>query len=489
MPIVQNRTTIEDYLRGRQVFGTTTGGWTEEFAMPSTTRPIPRFEIESDLGINSKPTAQSKLVELVGCTRVNDTVDNLLNVKLAGKQSKFDIIDDRTLIGIEVEVERISKQTSIMRLGREGYLWNNVADGSLRNNGREFVSAPIRGKNIPYAINLLCQTLKKSESCIGHEFSDRTSVHVHLDMQQSTVEQILNLILTYLMVESTLYKYVGGDRSKNIFCVPIIESTLSGSLRELLALYKAGDLNKAILSLRNWHKYTGFNLAPLFTKGTVEFRQMVGTSDSNKILTWINLLLSIKKWSHAQNFEQILDRFINMNTTSEYSHFIQDVFGSLAEEFRFIDLQEEMEIAVIFIKDLIIQDTLKQTDLVSTNEVRKDPFKFDFINNCVARGLLIKVDIKRMIANALANIAHYKEMKEALQLESIALNKIDTSNLDKRKLEYKDHTSMMSNNYRRMVDVVRSIKKYEELLEEIKNFKEGVSNEEDSNLVEDDNDF
>jgi len=260
---------------------------------------------------------------------------------------------DDVFVGIEVEVERVFRTNGILPLPSSGnFLWKNVEDGSLRNNGREFVSIPIRGDTIPFALEVLNRTLNKEKLCIGHEFSERTSVHVHVDVRAMTTEQLQSFILTYILLEPLFYNYTGDTRYNNIFCVPLNYSNLNKVLKRLFDDLQKGIAHKAMGGINTWPKYTGFNLKPVTTYGTVEFRHMGGTCDVAELSNWINLILRLHRYAEGQSFEKLKSRILNMNTTSEYMQIVSEIFGNDLYLIREDKLVQHMEDMVVFIKDI-----------------------------------------------------------------------------------------------------------------------------------------
>jgi hypothetical protein len=298
-------------------------------------------------------------------TNLNDILNTGVHLKrkLDAKTSPK-LCDDNTFVGIEVEVERVLTTTPIGKLenseGVAGFIWKNVEDNSLRNNGREYVSIPLKGDNIAYALDVLESTLKNSVHTKGHEFSDRTSVHVHVNMRDMTGEELATFMLTYLLVEPLLYQFSGGIRYNNIFCVPVLESPLSTHLREMFSF--VGKSDKTVFNiLANWHKYTGLNCKPLSNYGTIEFRHMAGTCDADYLLKWIDLILQIKQFAIATPFKDLKEVVSELNTTSAYSHVLVSIFGENAGLLQQFDTQKDMERAVCFIKDCLYGD--KNNDL------------------------------------------------------------------------------------------------------------------------------
>jgi len=265
------------------------------------------------------------------------------------EDSEFRIVSPQTFVGLEVEVEGMLAALHEHSLKP---LWRIVLDGSLRNNGVEFVSSPIRGNAIPAALIQLSDYLNTVQT--KHDFSARTSVHAHINMRTATAEHLMNLLMVYLVFEPTLYAAVFNTlqkkRDDNIFCLPIGHSLRLLDLQGIFTQWESGNLEiiSAIPDL--WKKYTGLNLTPLKGFGTIEFRQLGGTANVPKIIEWLNLILSIKDYAITHSYEDIQSRILELNTTSMYDVFTRDVFGKYAQRFIGHNLQSELERGAIFVK-------------------------------------------------------------------------------------------------------------------------------------------
>ena len=217
-----------------------------------------------------------------------------------------------TLIGIEIEVENI-KNTPITH-----YYWNYGQDGSLRNNGAEFTTEPIPAYKALPALYYLKERIKEEFNIPN--FSNRCSTHIHLNVRDLNWEQITNLTLLYAIFEKHFFNVAGTKREENIFCVP---------------LYISNQLNN-IVNLKNkissWSKYNAFNLGPTigndYSKpfGTIEFRHLYGTLDTNIILPWINSILKLKHACIREKVDNLVERILNMNSTSEYLLLYKKIF-------------------------------------------------------------------------------------------------------------------------------------------------------------------
>jgi hypothetical protein len=339
----------------------------------------------------------------------------------------FPLKDKSTFLGIEVEVERVFNERGILAIDDAFFLWNNIADGSLRNNGREFVSIPVRGDDVSFAINQLHLKLTKDKTCIGHEFTDRTSVHVHVNARDMEIEQIKNLIITYLVVEPLLYSFVGGDRAKNIFCVPVVESHLNRLVSNLLAANDKYFVN----NLRNWYKYTGFNLLPLLKYGTIEFRHMVGTINEEFLAKWLNMLLSLKMYSQTVPFEKNKEQILSLNTNSEYYNYLREVLGDDVDLGEFMNVENSLEKTSIFIKDAFtLKDNtyfslLPEEDKKSLGVTSKG---IPFMDVAVKFGLIKFLDVETEIKEKLKQIDKYLQQiddckKAIVEYQTIIKNK------------------------------------------------------------------
>ncbi len=226
----------------------------------------------------------------------------------------FQMVEQSTLLGIEVEVENVNNAIPLPPF------WSVTDDGSLRNHGHEYISIPTRAVNIEYSLRMLYEYLRKN---FTYDFSPRCSIHVHCNIRTMTPENLTGMMMIYLIAERLLFKFVGQDRDKNIHCVPLLDTSIIQNLAEIV--------NGVRGPADGWMKYSAVNLLPLIDKGTVEFRQMHGTDDVEKLLTWINLILCMKKYSYRNNVEGLIKEIFSLNSNSEYRQFLVNVFGSYAD--------------------------------------------------------------------------------------------------------------------------------------------------------------
>lgn len=238
------------------------------------------------------------------------------------------------LFGIEVEVEGVPHPH--IQANHTSY-WQITADGSLRNNGIEFVSAPLRASQVEYALDQLFASLP-----ITHEFSPRTSTHVHMNVRDLTMDQICGVVLLYTLFEDLLFKWVGGNREKNTFCTKLTDTNY-------VKMYSQLSQNPQQV-VDAWAKYTALNLAPIASKGTIEFRHLCGSINKDYIIGWINLISCLKGMAKKYSAQALSNEICMLNTDSAYEDFAFRVFGKSAVSLLTDGYIESMEHACSYIK-------------------------------------------------------------------------------------------------------------------------------------------
>lgn len=243
--------------------------------------------------------------------RKNDSIAYEKNTSL--KNPQFNWINNQGLVGIEVEVENITNPVITTAY------WEGKADNSLRNNGVEFVSVPLQPKQIQYALEHLFSALTIQNN---PDFSNRTSIHVHINCRDMTLDQIWNMCLLYAVFEKHFYKVAGTKRMNSIFCVPLFRTNQLGLLSDVIYRFQP-----------SWHKYCGLNLLPLVNNnvtnsyGTIEFRHLYGTSDQSVIMNWVNDLLCLRTFAMNISKKELEEMIKDMNTTSSYLSMYHDIFS------------------------------------------------------------------------------------------------------------------------------------------------------------------
>lgn len=183
-------------------------------------------------------------------------------------------------IGIEVEVEGGPWPDG------QATNWIPHVDNSLRNGGIEYV---VRQPVLRERVGAALETLNKYLADSNKVFSYRTSIHVHVNVQDVTLRQWVNYIALFCIFEELLVNVVGPERAGNKFCLRFKDADASmrllrqGILDESLPNVLGGDL-----------KYASCNIRATVSHGTLEFRAMRGNLDVPFIKAWVDTLLALK---------------------------------------------------------------------------------------------------------------------------------------------------------------------------------------------------
>ena len=187
----------------------------------------------------------------------------------------------REAVGIEIEMEGLYVPAFPMNY------WKCVKEGSLRGSGIEYVlKNPVKRQKVYFALKELHDKLLEK----GAKFyeSDRTSIHIHLNISDIPVIKVFNIIFLYYLFERMLINYSGDSRKGNLFCLSNEEAERG------LFLLRDACKNKNLNQLETDDiRYAGLNLKAIPEYGSLEFRTMRGTMDMGLICHWIKILTLI----------------------------------------------------------------------------------------------------------------------------------------------------------------------------------------------------
>lgn len=219
--------------------------------------------------------------------------------------------------GIEIEVEGKNLPAEISKY------WNVVNDGSLRGESYEYVcERPLTLKEVVPALTLLKKEFENSEL----DFSFRTSVHVHVNVQNMTRIQLMNMVYTYFLLEEPLMTYCGRSRKGNRFCLRLQDA--EGIMDTLLPIFS--NKHNAIHDIVEERiRYSAINLAALRKFGSLEFRAMEGNIDVKRLSVWVEALHSLRKFAMMMpSPEAIRQHYQNVGSKSFLSDVLQDISPS-----------------------------------------------------------------------------------------------------------------------------------------------------------------
>lgn len=197
-------------------------------------------------------------------------------------------------LGIELELEGFD--VSMEDIGLD--YWNAIYDGSLRNNGIEFVlKRPENGKRILAALAELGAFLSEHTPEVSH----RCSAHFHVDVRDLTIAETKKFFWLLTIFEPSLYAAGSKNRYSNIYCPGLTHATEQVHAAALLFL----DGRTMQEGSSAWEKYSGINLNALQRFGSVEVRGHEGTTDINRLSRMAKMLLALKRTAKERSEEEI----------------------------------------------------------------------------------------------------------------------------------------------------------------------------------------
>lgn len=195
------------------------------------------------------------------------------------------LIVSNEMLGLEIELENVSSRLRSL-------YWVEKADGSLRNQGREFVfRGPLGGVDLFKALTEAGRHFHEIQPAATW----RCSTHVHMDVRDMNVNELKNLILLYTIYEEVLYTCSGYNRYKNNF-----GPAFGFAQSQITKLSRAWGLSGGHFIdniLGCWSKYSSLNLLPIGRFGSVEFRIANALTTTGDLIRLCNRFLLLKEWA------------------------------------------------------------------------------------------------------------------------------------------------------------------------------------------------
>lgn len=232
--------------------------------------------------------------------------------------------------GVEIEVEG----NNLPHV--EGGGWKCERDGSLRGESMEYIFAkPVAHDKVKGMIEYLSEAFKENGSKL--DFSFRTSVHVHMNVQELTANQVLNVIYTYLLLEEPLVNYVGKERKGNRFCLRLQDA--EGLLDSLNNMFLYGDEYLTNVP-HDSARYASINVEAMQKYGSIEFRAMRGNCDAEFISNWTAALYNIRAFA-----TEMAEPFAVYQLYQELGaqKFFTKVLGKAGEVIKYPRMQKDIE--------------------------------------------------------------------------------------------------------------------------------------------------
>lgn len=267
-------------------------------------------------------------------------------------------------VGLEYEVEQ-SRMKHTLEFDE---FYKTEGDGSLKGDyAFEYVfREPLSGADLYSAICMIDQLHD------AYVFTERCSLHVHLDVRDLDSDQLARLVAAYYTVEPLLFKYVGSNRINNNYCVPFSRATYeSERLAIRLQEIDQSKINQAVNSynnlVHNFGKYTALNLKVLKQFGSIEFRHHPGTLDPEEVIEWVNIIMSLKKF--AMESDVPVQKFGSHVSGQGIDAYVESIFGNLTGKLTYpgyeSDVMENIRHYQIFMSGFISESYHKYMEKFS----------------------------------------------------------------------------------------------------------------------------
>lgn len=278
-------------------------------------------------------------------------------------------IDEFVYLGIEVELENFRRNFDVSNLVNERYAvyWTEKEDGSLRNNGREFVSRlGMLYEHTPIALQALEEYVTTVTGGLV-EANARTGLHIHIDVSRLTVYQLANLFFIYSIFEPMIF-HVSGGRTENIFCVPWETNR-----------HTLGQITSSILRIethpswrwRNYSKYCGLNLSSINNYGTLEFRMHKGTYKAEEIQRWASFIRNLYLYAKRTDLIENLNRFRTKRDDYKYWDVFAEIFVPYSRQIENLPVGKREELiarckysTVSFFKHFVNYDNMPDSEVI-----------------------------------------------------------------------------------------------------------------------------
>ncbi len=223
--------------------------------------------------------------------------------------------------GIEIEamMDEGSDHLPHEKLGS----WQQVTDGSLGDNGREYVSPIFQGDEGFQAIKKFTGALQGW----GYFVNNSCGLHVHIDGRDLGCVQIKRLLRLTRYFEPVLYAMLPESRHEGSYSVPLEKfpkSRFRIGVKDEDALkrlwYGPKGSRKVDLKSKYHHsRYYGLNIHSWFYRRSLEFRYHSGTLSFQKIANFIVICQAMVdkaremkqiRISQGVAFPELLDMFV-----------------------------------------------------------------------------------------------------------------------------------------------------------------------------------
>ncbi len=232
--------------------------------------------------------------------------------------------------GVEVEFFGALKDRLKRNLQREGVTyrfesynhttqnyWKFTTDSSIRGgNAFEMVSPVLQGNDGLANLKSACKALRTSKAMVNKS----CGVHIHLDVNDYTVENMRCLLKNWYLLEKQFDKIMPESRraNNNTYCKGFV-----GTYTSRGDFFTKIDRCNTIQDLVNFfsNRYFKLNLQSYLRYGTVEFRHHSGTTKYTKIKNWLLICCRLVEFSRLNT---VLVEDINLLLDENLKEYVEE---------------------------------------------------------------------------------------------------------------------------------------------------------------------
>lgn len=218
-------------------------------------------------------------------------------------------------VGLELEVEGFSLLGTVPH-------WQSKQEGSLQD-GIEYITKPIKRDVVKLYVDNLAKFLKDNGAHIKPSY--RCSTHVHVNMSDVLVGDMLGFVTVFAMFEPLLLALCGNQRNGNLFCLSNYDTGDAIQSFQLLLerVVRAGQGSGFIYDRG---KYAALNLGRLADLNTAEARCFPLSMDGTTVQKWVDWLIHMKDIAIAQNDKTYRELWKNVRQNPNW--YANLIFGS-----------------------------------------------------------------------------------------------------------------------------------------------------------------
>lgn len=222
--------------------------------------------------------------------------DGLYGIEIEAETKEADDYPDDFLSGYQEIQTETHESIGVYETPME--YWKAVEDGSLRDFGIEYVLK--EPQSLAGAIKALKEFHDHTKGIPFLQGTPSTSVHVHVNMMNQPPITLANFVTLWVLFENVLVEYCGEARRSNTFAPPV--RIVEGAWTNYMKMFRQIEEGKP--SAIKWGisnaKYSALNIAPLAYLGSVELRCMRGTTNTQEITEWLQIIDRLLTYSQTK---------------------------------------------------------------------------------------------------------------------------------------------------------------------------------------------